>query len=187
MERRMIWVALALLAPLAGCGKSADVPAPTDQGSTPDQTVSRFLEAVCQGNTEQANKLLTPLAREKTAQTQMVLSRPGSDKATFKLAGVEYIAADGAHVGTVWTDIDEDGQQYIDNVVWVLRKEPEGWRISGMATRVFEDQPAVMLNFEDPDDMVRKQNLAEQEKARRDQAGHQEARKASTGGEKTSR
>ena len=187
MERRMTWFALAFLVPLAGCGKSADAPASGAAELTPDQTVSRFLDSICRGNTEQAASMLTLVAREKTAQTQMVLSRPGSDKATYKLCGVEYVAEDGAHVGTVWTDTDEDGQQYDDNVVWLLRKEPEGWRIAGMATKVFDDQPAVILNFEDPDDMLRKQNLAEQEKARRAQAENHEARKSPAAPEKTSR
>ena len=38
-----------------------------------------------------------------------------------------------------------------------------------MATRVFIDRPPIVLNFEDPADMLQKQQQAEEEIARRDQ------------------
>ena len=49
----------------------------------------------------------------------------------------------------------------------MLRREPQGWRIAGMATKVFPDQPPLVLNFEDPADMQRKQDLVREEIARR--------------------
>jgi hypothetical protein len=51
----------------------------------------------------------------------------------------------------------------------MVRREADGWRIAGMATRVFEDQPPLYLNFEDPEDMLRKQQLVAQEIERRSQ------------------
>ncbi len=38
-----------------------------------------------------------------------------------------------------------------DRVVWMLKKQGEGRRIAGMATRMFPDMPPVVLNFEDPE------------------------------------
>jgi hypothetical protein len=69
----------------------------------------------------------------------------------------------GAYVSSNWTDvIDDQGHTRTDEFIWVLRGEREGWRIVGLVTKVFADQPALVLNFEDPEDMDRKRTLLEQ-------------------------
>ncbi len=90
-------------------------------------------------------------------------------------------------VGTDWTDLDIDGQPRTDRIVWMLRQEEtDGWRISGMATRVFPDMAPIILNFEDPIDMLRKQQQAEEEIARRDaQAQGTETTETADGAEAT--
>jgi len=45
-------------------------------------------------------------------------------------------------------------------IVWVLRREKEGWRLAGMATELVPGQEPQFLNFEDPDDMIRKRDEA---------------------------
>ena len=100
----------------------------------------------------------------------MVVAPPGSESATFEVGEVELLSEgdeQGAHVASKWTDLGDDGQPHTDDIVWMLRKEPEGWRIAGMATTVFEGEPPLLLNFEDPQDMQRKQQLAEEEMQRR--------------------
>jgi hypothetical protein len=42
----------------------------------------------------------------------------------------------------------------------VLRRQPEGWRVAGMAAVLLEGQPKQFLNFEDPEDMLRKREEA---------------------------
>jgi hypothetical protein len=74
---------------------------------------------------------------------------------------------DLVHVATTWTDVDADGFQSTDNVIWVVRLDPEGWRVVGMAMRVFEDLPPLLLNFEDPEDMLAKQTMVAEELERR--------------------
>ncbi|HTQ38400.1 MAG TPA: hypothetical protein VMJ32_05205 [Pirellulales bacterium] len=109
--------------------------------------------------------MLTPVARQKTAEMQMVVAPPGSPTAKFKVGEVEYVTPnkDGAHVWTSWTDqIDTQGHTRTDDIIWVLRHEDEGWRIVGMVTKVYADQPPLILNFEDPEDMLRKQQLLHQ-------------------------
>ena len=44
----------------------------------------------------------------------------------------------------------------------------EGWRIAGMSARVFADQEPIRLDFENTAEMLRKQQQAEEEIARRD-------------------
>ena len=66
-----------------------------------------------------------------------------------------------------WTDVDADGQLKTDEAIWVVRREPEGWRIVGVAAMVFPGEPPVVLNFEDPDDMLRQQQWIREEIRRR--------------------
>jgi hypothetical protein len=60
------------------------------------------------------------------------------------------------------------GEDVKMEVVWFLRQEQPGWRIAGIAMKVFPDLPAVLYNFEDMDDMQRKAELVEQEMVRRE-------------------
>ncbi len=128
----------------------------------PSQAVFDFLEAVRTGNDKQAAAMLTPLARQKTAEFDLVVAPPGSATAKFKVGDFKYQSADNnsAWVESSWTDVSDDqGHTRTDDIVWALRLEAEGWRIGGMVVKVIADQPALILNFEDPEDMIRKQQL----------------------------
>jgi hypothetical protein len=165
---------LALTAGLllaTGCSKSDDGATADGTGANskssqvgPEVIVADFLEAVRVGNDEQAGLMLSKLAREKTQEMNMVVAPPGSETAQYEVGEVELLPDDIAHVASTWMDEGEANQ-----IVWALRKEPEGWRIAGMATKIFEGEPPLLLNFEDPEDMVRQQQLAEQEMIRRAQ------------------
>lgn len=168
--RKFGWAALLIAGlMLSGCG-SGDGGASADGG--PEASISQFLAAVKNGDDKLASSLLTDLARQKTTEMEIVVAPPGSETASYKVLESE-IEGDAAQVGTDWTDLDADGRPRTDRVVWMLKKQGGAWRISGMATRVFPDMPPVILNFEDPEDMMRKQQAAEEEIARR--AGQQEA------------
>src|SRR4029453_15166844 len=56
---------------------------------------------------------------------------------------------------SVWTETYPDGTIKYD-VVWVLRRQAEGWRIAGMAIELVPGQPPAFLNFEDAADMAKK-------------------------------
>jgi hypothetical protein len=129
--------------------------------------VNEFLEAVRRGDDQLAGQLLTPLARQKTSEMEMVVAPPGSETAKYEVLSCE-TTGNEAQVTSDWTDLDGDGRPHTDRIVWSLRSESEGWRIAGMSTRVFDDQEPIHLNFEDPADMLRKQQQAEEEIARRD-------------------
>lgn len=173
MERSGWLVGMALVGvALAGCG-SAQAPATpageqkaADKG-TPDQAVAEFLEAVRVGNEEKAGAMLTELARKKTQEFNMTVAPPGSETAAFEVGEVELVAEGSAHVACKWTDIGDNKKPHTDEIVWILRQETQGWRIAGMATRIFDNELPLLLNFEDPEDMVRKQEMAEAEMMRR--------------------
>ena len=127
--------------------------------SGPAAAVFEFHEAVRTGNDEKAASMLTATARRKIAEMDppVVVAPPGSDTAKFEVGRVEYLAEDGARVASTWSDRDEDSQRRTDELLWMVRREPEGWRIAGVAATVFEGEPPVLLNFEDPEEMLRKQ------------------------------
>lgn len=175
MRPRVLFsLALCFVSVASGCGKSDNAPAPEAAAQaapvgTPDQAVRQFLEAVRTGNADATAAMLTDLARKKTAEMDLSVAPAPSPTATFEVGQVEYVteAKDGAHVATKWTDLDGDGQSRSDEILWVLRLEPQGWRIAGMATKLFEDELPLILNFEEPEDMLRKKQLAEEEMHRR--------------------
>ena len=142
----------------------------------PAAAVDEFLEALRTGNDEKASKMLTTAAREKTASLNRNVTPPASDTAKFSVGKVDYVNDDGARVACTWTDLDEDGQPKTDEAIWVLRREQRDWRVAGVAAQVFPGEPPLLLNFEDPDDMFRKQQWVREEIRRRTEAGDLQAK-----------
>jgi hypothetical protein len=177
-----------MAAGVLGCGKSpgtgdgapalnvpAQVPAPAKAepaaaaSEGPAAAAAQFLEAVRTGNDEKVTKMLGTVARAKLAEANISVIPPASDTAKFKVGKVEYIGEDGARVNCLWTDLDENGEPRSDHALWVLRREAEGWRVVGVAADTFDKEPPLLLNFEDPQDVVKKQQWLRAEVARRSQ------------------
>jgi hypothetical protein len=182
MHAMTLSVAVILLA--AGCSKqpssegSSTTPngaaaATNDKGDTvakddgPAKAVEQFLEAVKTGNDKAAANMLSAVTRQRTAALNYAVKPPASDTAKFTIGKVDYVNADGARVACTWTDLDPDGQPKTDEAIWVVRREANGWRIAGVAAQVFPGEPPLLLNFEDPEDMVRKQQWVREEIRRR--------------------
>jgi hypothetical protein len=167
--RRAIWTMMVLALSVIGCsGNSSEKDRAGDNIPGPDVAVYEFLEAVRTGDDTKSASMLTDLARERTSQMNLTVAPPGSDTASFKVGEVEMVADELARVACTWTDGDEDGKPKSNEIIWILRREPQGWRIAGMATKIFDDELPLLLDFEDPEDMIRKQQLAEDEIARRE-------------------
>jgi hypothetical protein len=134
--------------------------------------VRTFLEAIRTGNDAQASQMLTELARTETQKHELVVAPPGSDTARFEVGAVEYVVKDElAHVDSKWTDVGDDGQPHTDEIIWALRLDQQGWRIAGMATRIFPNEPPLLLDFEKPEEMMQQQKMAEAEIQRRASGG----------------
>jgi hypothetical protein len=86
---------------------------------------------------------------------------------TYQIGETEFVgdAEDGAHVGSIWTEKQANGRVDSFEVIWVLRKQSEGWRIAGMATPAEGTNEAMFLNFEDPDDLLNKLQATEEDLA----------------------
>lgn len=189
MNRRRLFLALITSLAAAGCSHSASDDPQASGGNQralandpgPAKAVDEFLSAVRAANDQKAAMMLTETARKKTKEMNVVVAPPGSPTASFKVGETEMVE-EGARVRSFWTDLGEDGKHHTDEIIWFLRQEPEGWRIAGMAMQIFEDQKPLLLNFEDPADMLRKQKLAEEEMARRTEGKSLEAKRPSAAG-----
>lgn len=157
-----------------GCSGAATSSAKAEPAKA---TVVSFLEAIKRGDDAAARGLLTKLARLKTEELGISVAPPVADTATYSVRDAEVVgeAEDLVHVGTTWTDVDGDGFKTTENVVWVVRLDPEGWRVVGMAMRVFDDMAPLLLNFEDPEDMLAKQEMVAQEIKKRSQQAEKDA------------
>jgi hypothetical protein len=202
------WMALfgALALGLSGCGKSggsgggqassADAAGEAAEAG-PATIVSQFLEAVRTGSDEKASQLLSPLARKKAAENNRCVTPPPSETARFEVGETEYILDDGniltaaspppnctgARVACAWTDLDENGKPRTEHALWVTRREAEGWRVVGVAATIFPGEPPLLLNFEDPEDMQKKQEWLRQQLAQREKQGSPAAQTSKNGEE----
>jgi len=161
------WIIAALacclgLADLTGCSAGGGGSAGTEPAKA---VVVSFLDAIKRGDDAGARNLLTKVARTKTQELGISVAPPVNDTATYSVGQCEMVGDtdDLVHVATTWNDVDGDGFKSTENVVWVVRLDPEGWRVVGMATRVFDDLPPLLLNFEDPEDMIAKQEMVAKE------------------------
>ena len=145
------------------------------QQKGPAAAVFDFLEAVRTGDDDKAALMLTKLARQKTAELHMEVAPEGSDTAQFKVGSVQLLPGDRAQVASTWSDLDENSQRRTDEILWMLRRQLEGWRIAGVAATVFEGERPLQLNFENPEEMIRKQEWVKQEVQRRAKQGNFQA------------
>jgi hypothetical protein len=146
---------------------SAVAKKPLPKTDDPAAAVAVFLEALRTGDDETATQMLSTIAREKTVALTGNIKPPATDTAKYTVGKVTYVGDDGAQVTSTWTDLDEEGQAVTDTAIWVLRKEETGWRVAGVAAEVFPGEPPVLQNFEDPEDMFRKQEMVRKEIQRR--------------------
>ncbi|MGC3967002.1 MAG: hypothetical protein QM775_06410 [Pirellulales bacterium] len=155
-----------------GCSKSeenaAAPAAPAAPQVPPHTVVFQFLEAVRTGNDKGAETMLTELARKKTQEMDLMVAPPGSPTAKFEVGATE-VAEQGqlAYVESRWTDVGPDGKQEVNDFVWALRQDGGAWRIGGVATQPYPNMPFLQLDFENPEDMIKQTQMAEQEYQRR--------------------
>ena len=148
---------------------SQAVSAPADAtpaaNSGPAAVVAQFYEALRQGSDETIASLLSDKAREETANSGLGIQSQASESLSYQISQTEYVddQMDGAHVRTTWMEPGPDGETTATEVIWVLRKQHDGWRISGMATPVVAGELPLLFNLEEPEDMLRKKDFVEQQ------------------------
>ena len=152
---------------LTGCGSSTTpAPATADAAATQPATeesvapgtdvVSQFLDQVRRGGEDSGvANLLTAQARAELERIGQTVQPIGSPDASFEVTRGEIVPEDpnAMLVHTIWREPAEDGSQTDSQVVWALRKESVGWRISGLAMELESGQEPLVINFEDGDRM----------------------------------
>ncbi len=152
---------------LPGCGSK---PAPTAQATTqeaasvaaakpeipaPRVIVSQFLDRVRRGGGDAgASELLTKLAQQEMIRIGRPLQFPGSPNTRFEVRGSFEIPdqPDAVWVQSYLAEPMADGNEAQYEVVWTLRKENDGWRISGFATEQ-EGGSEMRIDFENGEEM----------------------------------
>jgi hypothetical protein len=111
--------------------------------------------------------MLTTKAQEEAWRAQSAISPPGSQTAQFQVSEVEYINdKQGAHVLSTWRDVNNRGEKEEYEIIWILRHEPHGWGVAGMATKFLAGADPLILNFENHAEMLARRRWAEQEISR---------------------
>jgi hypothetical protein len=144
-----------------GQAAPAQQPIAVPASAAPDHVVTIFLNALRSGDSPTTESLLTSKARQELARHSLSVDVQSAPNATYQVRPAEVLQADpsGAHVSSVWTERFDDGDETYE-IVWALRRQPEGWRLAGMAMQLLPGQPMQFLNFEDPADMLRKKEEA---------------------------
>jgi hypothetical protein len=129
--------------------------------ATPDQVVSTFLNALRTGDSPTTEALLTSKAREELAKHSLSVDVVSAPNSTYQVRPAEVLPNDpsGAHVSSIWTEKFDDGDETYE-IIWALRRQPDGWRMAGMAMELIPGQQMQFLNFENPEDMLRKKDEA---------------------------
>ncbi|MGA0039636.1 MAG: hypothetical protein ACO3NZ_07305 [Pirellulales bacterium] len=171
-QHRLVSISLqlAMMASLViGCSQPPSAPPQATTSEPAKAAVKQFLEAMKRGDDQAARAMLTRVARAKCEELGMSVAPPVSPGATYAIGESEVVTDDGevVHVATTWSDTDGDGFTSSEDVLWVVRLDPEGWRVVGMAMLIFSGEPPLLLNFEDPEDMLAKQEQVVLELQRR--------------------
>ncbi len=128
-----------------------------DPNASPETVVSAFLEATRRGDDQLARQLLSTRALEATSKAGLAVQPPGTPHMTYRITQVEFPQGieHGAYVHSIWTETTDGVEESFD-VTWVLRKDPQGWRIVGMAAQFDDESQPYFLNFEQPDELFRR-------------------------------
>ena len=167
MRNYSLFAFVCLLAIVVGCSKSGEQtastsspnhagPAPTLAVGDAADTVTQFLDALRRGGSDNtAEALLTVAARQECQRKGISVQPIGSPNAKFDVTRGELVPGrqDAALVHSLWTEPNPDGSNQSFEVVWALKQEPAGWKISGMIVEMPSGEPAA-VDFENGDDLL---------------------------------
>jgi hypothetical protein len=145
---RLVW----LLAFLGFCGLTAGCNSATDDGSqatdtssaaakeqqsapkvksdgrTPKEVIEILMQAMLAHDQAKVDSVLTEKARLANV---LKAETPQNENIRYKVGDVDMIGEGNAHVAAAWFHPNEDGSEYRVMTMWMLRKEPEGFRVYG--------------------------------------------------------
>lgn len=127
-----------------------------EPNATPQAVVHAFLEATRGGDKQVASDLLTRKAVEETTRRGLSVQPPGSASMHYAIGRAEPAPNNKVYVNSVWSEKYEDGTKEEYEVVWILSQESVGWRISGMAAQLDEEEDPLFIDFEFPEELAKR-------------------------------
>jgi hypothetical protein len=155
-------------APAGAAAGRIEIPSPPKNLDSPEGAVYQFLAAFRAGDDAKTEAMFSKLAREQIRQSPYGVMPPASDTATFQIGKVEFLDDESARVVAAWSDEDGSGKRVSEDMLWMVRKEAEGWRIAGTAVTAFPGEPPVLLDFENLKETIEKLKRVEKETALRE-------------------
>ena len=151
-----------ILSSCLGCGSSSDVaerastaPATTvrtEPQANPVDVVSQFLDRVRRGGEDaSAGNLLTRKAQAELKRIGRSVQPIGSPDARFEVSRSQEVPGEpnSSLVHSVWSEPNGDGSMAAYQVVWAVERDPDQWRISGLAMELAPGEPPEIIDFED--------------------------------------
>lgn len=122
---------------------------------SPGGLVQKFVSALKAGDARTVSELLTDKARYETRRYGLEVKPQLLPDTAFEVGETEIASKiDGlAYVKCRW--LEPEGEMQAFELVWIVKHEEEGWRISGFFTDALEaGQKRTLLNFEDVQSML---------------------------------
>ncbi len=173
---------LAIGAVQCGCSKQETASEPAaataavaqtpEQASKAEAVVSHFLDRIRRGGeNHNAMTLLTDRAQSELQRIGQVVQPIGSPDAQFEVTrstpmpidvGVDGEQVTGRLVHCIWTEPatpDEAGEKSPEpqtyQVVWSVMLQDDGWKISGLVLEMSPNEPPMVLDFENGEQMAK--------------------------------
>ncbi|MFG0262193.1 MAG: hypothetical protein ACF788_07370 [Novipirellula sp. JB048] len=156
-----------LLLATVGCGAGSDeaepafsAPPTSEAAATapPTDVVSQFLDRVRRGGEDSgAGELLTQRAQSELQRIGRSVQPIGSPDARFDVTQAREVPGEenSMLVQSIWSEPGPDGTTNDFEVVWAMQLEEAGWRISGLAMEIDPNQPPIIIDFENGDEMAK--------------------------------
>ncbi len=126
--------------------------------NSPTDVVGQFLDEVRRGGEDSlAESLLTRTAQSELRRIGQTVQPIGSPDASFQVTRAEMVPDEpgSALVHSLWVEPNADGTNTTNQVVWAVEQEGRYWRISGLVIAVAENEPPMVLDFENGEMMAR--------------------------------
>ena len=130
--------------PTAAAAKPATKAVPAPSNEPVAASAETFMRAILSGDKASAAKLLTSRAASRYAADPSVLTSMGMQVAQVNVGEVRLLDEDEAAVQCLVT---EAGATEAQELCCLLKREPAGWRVCGLACDAGDGEPAV-ISFE---------------------------------------
>ncbi len=138
--------------------------APESHSSTvmqPEEIVREYLGLLQNDRAAEAEKHLSKVAALNFRQAGMTLQSPGSEAAKYEILKPKF-ATNLQRIAMVDCKITDtvDGSPQSSDISWIMKRDENYWRITGMAMSVDDGGKRRLLSFENLDDIhFIKQNI----------------------------